>query len=138
MQTFLPYPSFLDSVKCLDYRRLGKQRIEAMQLVNSTLKLAQDPTVKVGWSNHPARTMWTGYLDALKLYHNMCIEEWVYRGYKNTMKLYDLPAHITLPHWIGREDFHSSHRSNLLRKDVIWYGQFGWSEPNNLEYVWPV
>lgn len=138
MQTFLPYPSFYDSVKSLDYRRLGKQRIEAMQLVNSTLKLAQDPNTKVGWANHPARTMWTGYLDALKTYHNMCIEEWVRRGYKNTMKLYELPSHITLPHWLGREDFHASHRSNLLRKDAIWYGQFGWSEPNNLEYVWPV
>jgi hypothetical protein len=26
MQTFLPYPSFVKSAKCLDYRRLGKQR----------------------------------------------------------------------------------------------------------------
>ncbi len=29
MQTFLPYKSFENSVKSLDYRRLGKQIVEA-------------------------------------------------------------------------------------------------------------
>lgn len=137
MQTFLPYPSFYDSLKVLDNKRLGKQRLEAMQLVNSTLKLAADPNTKVGWANHPARTMWRGYLDALKMYHNLAIQEWIIRGFKNTMKTYEVPEVITLPHWLGREDFHASHRSNLIRKDPIWYGQFGWTEPNNIEYVWP-
>lgn len=137
MQTFLPYPDFYDSLACLDYRRLGKQRVEAMQLVNSTLKLAQDPTAKVGWHNHPARTMWTGYLDALKLYHNLAIDEWVRRGYKNTMKQYDLPDQIILPPWVGNERLHASHRSNLLRKDPIHYGKFNWSEPDNIPYFWP-
>jgi hypothetical protein len=137
MQTFLPYHNFYDSLACLDYRRLGKQRVEAMQLVNSTLKLAQDPNAKVGWSNHPARTMWTGYLDALKLYHNLAIEEWVRRGYKNNMQLYVLPSQITLPHWVGNERLHASHRSNLLRKDPVHYGQFGWAEPDNIPYFWP-
>ncbi|MFJ6723199.1 pyrimidine dimer DNA glycosylase/endonuclease V, partial [Streptomyces sp. NPDC091259] len=28
MQTFLPYPGFLDSATVLDPRRLGKQRVE--------------------------------------------------------------------------------------------------------------
>ena len=88
MQTFLPYPDFVQSAKALDYRRLGKQRLEAMQLVNSTNKLADNPNAKVGWMNHPARFMWIGYMDALKLYHNVCIQEWVARGYNNNMKLY--------------------------------------------------
>jgi len=138
MQTFLPYPSFYESLKVLDNKRLGKQRLEAMQLVNSTLKLEVDPNAKIGWANHPARTMWRGYLDALKLYHNLSINEWVSRGFNNTMKLYDLPSTVTLPPWIGRDDVHASHRSNLIRKDPIWYGKFGWSEPSTLEYVWPV
>jgi len=138
MQTFLPYPSFYESLKVLDNKRLGKQRLEAMQLVNSTLKLEVDPNAKIGWANHPARTMWRGYLDALKLYHNFSINEWISRGFNNTMKLYDLPSTVTLPPWIGRDDVHASHRSNLIRKDPIWYGKFGWSEPSTLEYVWPV
>jgi hypothetical protein len=115
MQTFLPYPDFVSSVKALDYRRLGKQRVEAMQLVNSTNKLAANPSAKVGWANHPARTMWRGYLPALKLYHNVCIQEWIDRGYNNTMKYY-----------------------NLLRKDPSYYSVHGWTEPDNIEYFWPV
>lgn len=109
-----------------------------MQLVNSTLRLSAHPNAKVGWANHPARTMWRGYLDALKHYHNLAIQEWIIRGFKNTMKTYEIPEMITMPPWIGRQDVHSSHRSNLLRKDPIWYGQFGWTEPNNIKYVWPV
>ena len=35
MQTFLPYPNFADSLDCLDYRRLGKQRVEAFQIINA-------------------------------------------------------------------------------------------------------
>ena len=138
MQTFLPYPSFYESLKVLDNKRLGKQRLEAMQLVNSTLKLEATPNAKIGWANHPARTMWRGYLDALKMYHNLAIQEWIIRGFKNTMKTYEIPEVVTLPHWIGREDVHASHRSNLIRKDPIWYGKFGWSEPSTMEYVWPV
>jgi len=33
MQTFLPYPDLRDSVACLDNKRLGKQRVEAMQIL---------------------------------------------------------------------------------------------------------
>ena len=35
MQTFLPYPDFRESLESLDYKRLGKQRVEALQLVKS-------------------------------------------------------------------------------------------------------
>ena len=35
MQTFLPYPSFEESAKVLDWRRLGKQRVEGMQIINA-------------------------------------------------------------------------------------------------------
>ena len=50
MQTFLPYKSFKDSFKVLDYRRLGKQRVEAYQILNVLL----GRTKTKGWSNHPA------------------------------------------------------------------------------------
>jgi hypothetical protein len=136
MQTFLPYPCFRRSVESLDNKRLGKQRVEAMQLVNATIKIQSGEVVK-GWANHPARIMWDGKLDALKLYHNLAIVEWCRRGFRNTMKLFDLPDRIELPWWIFYEDFHSSHRSNLLRKDPTWYGRYGWVEPNNLPYIWP-
>lgn len=134
MQTFLPYPDFLQSVKVLDYRRLGKQRVETFQVLNILL----DRTPTKGWRNHPVTRMWTGYEEALKLYQNLTIEEWVKRGYKNTMQLEQLDyKRITLPPWFGQKEFHRSHRSNLLRKDFEYYSQF-FDEPADLEYYWPV
>ena len=63
MQTFLPTSNFAESAKYLDYRRLGKQRVEVLQLLNSFHK----PNYK-GWKNHPAREMWRGYENALVMY----------------------------------------------------------------------
>ena len=131
MQTFLPYKSFRESAKVLDWRRLGKQRVEGMQIINAI----ENPK-KQGWQNHPATIMWTPYVPALKLYTNVIIQEWMSRGYNNNMKFYDLGNKMTKPHWIGKEELHSSHRANLLRKDSEWYGQFNWSENSESPYVW--
>lgn len=134
MQTFLPYPSFQDSIKVLDYRRLGKQRVETFQVLN--ILLERTPTK--GWRNHPVTRMWTGYEEALKLYQNYTIMEWIDRGYKNTMKLEDVDHNnIILPAWFGDDKLHKSHRSNLLRKDYEYYVQY-FDEPSDLEYYWPV
>lgn len=131
MQTFLPYPSFELSAQALDYRRLGKQRVEALQILNAIY-------YKTRWINHPATKMWVGFEDALTLYKNVCIKEWVRRGYKNTMKIDVVSNDILLPNWFGNNDFHAAHRSNLLRKNIAYYKKFGWTEPDNLAYVWPV
>ena len=52
------------------------------------------------------------------------------------MKFYDLGNRMTKPHWIGKEEFHSSHRANLLRKDYEYYSKFGWKEDLGNPYVW--
>jgi hypothetical protein len=134
MQTFLPYPDFYESAKCLDWRRLGKQRVEGMQLLNAT--------PGKGWYNHPARKMWAGYENALKHYVNCMINEWVYRGYKNKMLLYFIEEPILYPPWYLNQEILNkviqSHRSNLLRKDSEFYGIFNWGVPSNLPYYWPV
>ena len=101
MQTFLPYPDFAASTAVLDDVRLGKQGVEAYQIVRTLLEIAS------GWRHHPAVRMWRGHTDAL-------------------------------PPWLGTESLHASHRSNLLRKDPDWYGRFGWTEPPDLPYIWPV
>lgn len=132
MQTFLPYASFNLSAKCLDWRRLGKQRVECKQILNALV--AQSG----GWRNHPAVLMWRGFEEALKQYSNIMIREWVERGYNNNMELYPIQkVNLVYPSWLGLDEFHASHRSNLLRKDPVHYGQFGWTEPDNLEYYWP-
>lgn len=133
MNVFLPYPNIPKSVMCLDNKRLGKQRVEALCLI----KCLRGETK--GWRNHPAAKMFEHNIDFLTSYMNCCIFEWVIRGFKNTMKThsYFYNRDIFFPPWLGNEEFHASHRSNLLRKDPIWYGKFGWTEPNNLKYVWP-
>jgi hypothetical protein len=133
VQTFLPYNDFQKSVEVLDYRRLGKQRVETFQVLN--ILLERTPTK--GWRNHPVTIMWTGYETALKAYQNITIREWARRGYKNNMSYEDLSGEtIIMPPWFGDDRFHKSHRSNLLRKDFEYYSNH-FTEPVDIEYFWP-
>lgn len=146
MQTFLPYSCFSRSLKTLDYRRLGKQRVEAFQLLvangdewaiaERTRRTGKTGPPK-GWTNHPAAIMWRGYNDALRHYYNLSIREWIRRGYNNTMREAPIPVCIELPSWLGNQLFHASHRSNLLRKDPEFYSKNNWTEGPDIEYVWP-
>lgn len=79
MQTFLPYPDFQRVAETLDWRRLGKQRVEARQILTALQKGG-------AWHKHPAVLMWRGFEAALGLYSDYMIREWVKRGYRNNMK----------------------------------------------------
>ena len=143
MQTFLPYPDFSESAKCLDYRRLGKQRLEAKQIINLLEKHDQGVDItKLPWGNHPAVKMWLGHTLALKCYYNTILDEWISRGYNNTMLHYQIldsnPLHpiFSYPNWLGNPSFHDSHKSNLYRKDPSYYNQFS-HLPSDLPYLWP-
>ena len=130
MQTFLPYEDFQKSAQVLDYRRLGKQRVEGMQII----KAIENPKPQ-GWKKHPIVKMWTPYVPALKQYTNIIITEWIGRGYNNNMEFYDID-NVEYPDWLGDERFHSSHRANLLRKDFDYYSQYKWRENSESPYVW--
>lgn len=132
MQTFLPYEDFTKSARCLDYRRLGKQRVEARQIYN----IVSGKRTTGGWVNHPAVLMWKGFSNLLAYYHNEMIDEWIKRGYKNTMEYLNVPPSITQPLWLGEQDFHDSHKSNLLRKDPEFYSQYNWKVSADLPYIW--
>ena len=134
MQTFLPYANFQKSAACLDNRRLGKQRVEAVQILNVLTGK------RTGWKHHPAVLMWAGYEKALRQYLRAVILEWRRRGFKNSIRI---PREVALlpceiPRWIGNRRFHSSHRSNLLRKDPQYYGKIGWKVDLDLPRYWPV
>jgi len=129
MQTFLPYPDFKKSLRALDYRRLGKQRVETYQIIR-TIKYGG------GYRNHPAVKMWRGHINALKLYYNISLDEWIGRGYRNNMQKMPIRGRIAYPQWFGKNCFHAAHRSNLLRKDPVYYGKFDWKESSNLPYLW--
>lgn len=135
MQTFLPYADFHHSASILDNRRLGKQRVETLQILNALT----NPTY--GWQSHPATRMWRGYVPALVHYGLAICDEWIRRGFNDTCTdkiLAHLPdTDVIFPDWLGSIPFHTSHQSNLLRKDPTHYSQY-FTVPDDLPYVWPV
>jgi hypothetical protein len=162
MQTFLPYPDYAESARVLDNRRLGKQRVECLQILNVLAKgeyicdQCKEPwheyiplkckckfssPKRTPWYNHPAVQMWEGYETSLIAYGQAICAEWMHRGFKDTCWA-KITGHVTSgqkevkPDWIS-DALCASHRSNLLRKDPVWYSQFCWTESPDLPYVWP-
>jgi len=140
MQTFLPYSSFTKTARALDYRRLGKQRVETKQIL---LALTGEST---GWRNHPATKMWDGYELVLCYYGMSMSAEWIRRGYVDnlfpwfTAKMEELlqngDEYNGLPWFIKNEAFHRSHQSTLLRKAPEFYSEIFSDVPDNLPYIW--
>lgn len=134
VNTFLPSPDFRESAKLLDYRRLGKQRVEAWQILQALLGRT------IGWKNHPASKMWRGHERILCEYGIAVCDEWISRGYRDSLRPRFVELMATLPEcevpeWLGRHDFHRSHQSNLKRKDPE---KYPFNVPGNLPYYWPV
>jgi hypothetical protein len=149
VQTFLPYPDFERSLRTLDPKRLGKQRVETIQVVRALTRPGY------GWANHPAVLMWKGFEEALGRYGFTCCEVWLELGFGDTCAATigaDLRAagvtHVRtqqelaeaggLPPWLGDEDLHRSHRSALVRKDPEHYRPLFPDVPDDLPYLWPV
>lgn len=135
VNTFLPRPDFSLSAKDLDNKRLGKQRVEAFQILKANLGLTQ------GWRNHPAAVMWRGYEGTLCNYTLAICDEWIGRGYKDSIRIQvtkimeDLPEEtFEVPWWLGSHELHESHQSNLRRKDPIYYT---YEVADDLSYKWP-
>jgi hypothetical protein len=201
MQTFLAYPNFIGSAKVLDIKRLNKQRVENLQIMQTLLRkkvlgtahfehtgafhtayydrdhvevpleyldtfdywtTEQKPVMVMAesskeswyvedyenpaWRNHPAVLMWAGYENVLLEYQRAICNEWTDRTFSDsclakTEFLYNAVRPLTkagIPDWIGDEEFHRSHQSNLLRKNHAYYEQFFPDVPDNLPYLWPV
>jgi hypothetical protein len=138
MQTFLPYSDFEETARVLDYRRLGKQRVETYQLLRALNGETR------GWVNHPAARMWDGFESGLAYYGMVICEEWRRRGYKDQMleRLTELwiqhGKNFDMPPWLGDGEFHLSHQSNLVRKMPEYYGPLFPGVSADLEYIWPV
>jgi hypothetical protein len=148
MQTFLPYPDYARCAAVLDLRRLGKQRVEALQILRAIT------VPNYGWRHHPAAKMWKGYEEALGAYGVAICREWCRRGHADTCDVkiraelaalgitmvreqLELKEAGELPPWLGDEAFHRSHRSSLLNKDPEWYRDVFTDVPPDLPYVWP-
>jgi hypothetical protein len=126
----------------LDRQRLGKQRVEVLQIHNALTGQSK------GWTNHPATRMWRGYEPSLVRYGIAMCYQWKARGYNDTL----LPRFIAMlneyreaghpnqyihPSWLYRQEIIDSHRSNLIRKMPEHYGKL-WRVADDLPYIWPV
>lgn len=138
MQTFLPYDSFSRSAGVLDQARLGKQRVETLQVLRALV------IPDYGWQSHPAMKMWMGYVPALTAYGLAMTKEWIARGHADTVyeQLLEFApesdgADVVLPPWFGDAAFHESHRSNLILKSPDVYGPLFPDTRAGLPYVWP-
>ncbi|GAA2759117.1 MSMEG_6728 family protein [Actinopolymorpha rutila] len=149
MQTFLPYADFAASARVLDQRRLGKQRVEALQVLRGLT------VPDYGWRHHPVVRMWTGYPEALVRYGLEVCRVWTGTGRQDTCaagpradlaqstgreEVREQPVLADageLPPWLGDPDFHRGHQSALVRKDTERYAELFPGVPPDLPYVWP-
>ena len=140
MQTFLISENPIETAKILDNKRLGKQRVEAIQIAYALL----GHTKSNAWKNHPAVLMWKGrewFL--IHRYLRAILVNWETRGYKNYKcsqhfdNLFNLTRNFpqNTPYWFCKK-FFDSHKSNLMRKNSNYYYWPG--IPADLPYYWPV
>ena len=149
MQTFVPYSDFEASARALDVKRLGKQRVEVIQIVRAL-------TIPgYGWASHPAVLMWKGYEEALGRYGLTMCDVWLELGFGDTCAAtiaYDLrligietirsygelAEADALPAWLFDPDVHRSHQSSLVRKDPDHYRPLFPDVPDDIAYLWPM
>ena len=129
VNTFITSWDVDEIAKTLDYRRLGKQRVEAYQIWRALTGVTK------GWRNHPATLAWQGHTCALAMYTNAMICEWKNRGYNNTMQFLPHCKNPRFPEWWGREDVRISHMASLNHKKPDFYK---FDVPEFEGYVWPV
>lgn len=144
-QTFITDHDMRQSAQNLDDKRLGKQRVEAIQ-IGYCLLIAEN-----NWKNHPAVKMWNGWEPFLVYqYLRDTMLEWDKRGFQNLKCLdhfskldlavrvrYGRNCIVEKPTWIT-DAFILSHKSNLIRKNPKFYRPvFGNDIPDNLPYIWP-
>lgn len=139
MQTFVPMGAdFHANAEVLDMRRLGKQRVEGLQILYAITG------AKSGWRNHPIVKMWDGYELALFEYVAAMCDEWTSRGYKDTCRdkaheaVLTIRKPLVMPEWLADPEVAVSHKSNLIRKLPEHYGVLWPGVPDNLPYKWVI
>lgn len=127
--------TFAVVAQSLDNKRLGKQRVEAYQILNSLTGKSN------GWTTHPATKMWQGHEWQLANYGYEICGEWINRGFSDSLEIrfweymnQNHESHTPKPWWCRDPLLHLTHQSNLMRKAPDFYT---YQVPDNIPYVWP-
>lgn len=160
MQVFVPLPDIEASVQALDVPRLGKQRVEALQMLSSLAGKS------AGWLDHPAARMWAGYEQGLLSYAAACclrvrslgwVDHVLEQVYERQADFGHLIHDPPLPPWWGGP-VHASHRARLIVKEHyrgegshyadLWPDDYDHvmsrvergtiTQEQDAEYVWPI
>ena len=137
VNVFITSTNLEECARNLDYRRLGKQRLECIEIIEGD-----------SWKNHPCYLMWKNNKEALKIYFNHILREWISRGFQNSLAFYSIDESkaqfyditydentylttisnpkinensILFPKWFCWKPLILSQRASLLRKDEVYY-----------------
>lgn len=141
MITFCPIPDLEGIARLLDDARLNAQRTEA----GAILKWLRNPERYARFQKSGYCTMWQGHEEALAVYYNAMLREWLRRGGKTVVSDFDDSVlgredEVDFPSWWKDERLHTNHRVALLCKDPEHYGQFfceAMPEDRVYNYIWP-
>lgn len=141
MQVFLPYKDPAKTAQCLDNKRLGKQRLECLQILFVGYNIMGYWEIPNYIFSHPTYELWKTNLDwLLTFYLSAIMREWqIIRGFNNekcwraymyinekinwSYKIpweYPIEWHKYLPPFI-KMDFCKKHQQLLLKKDYEYY-----------------
>lgn len=149
VQTWLPYPNYAESARVLDTRRLSRQRVEVVEIMDVLHEVNQQSE----YYDHPVIEMWRGYEPQLCEYGMVMCEEYQTRNRTRAGKIVNTrvtdliswhldcatSGEFTLskPPWFGDVQLHLSHQSNLVRENPDHYWKFFSGVPNDLPVIWP-
>jgi len=146
MQTFITHKNMAISAKNLDNKRLGKQRVEALQIFECLMVKESKSYKNKSMRNHKAVKMWKGYEKfLLEVYITEILFEWqIIRGFKNIKCLskykkymkYTEKQSLVKPLWITNE-FIESHRSSLIEKNPQHYKTLFPNTIEKVKCIWP-
>ena len=132
MQVFHPYKSALKSIQCLDNSRMGKQRLECIQILLANNNIDTEWEVPKSVPPHKNVVLWKNYSGYLFYYLGILLNEWEDRGMKNFVcrgmyeklrNIYGLQENTKRPRFIDNK-FIQTQRLSLLNKKMEHYYKF--------------
>jgi len=153
MQTFIVAPTFKETAKLLDNKRLGKQRVETKQIILTNQKFHAyrsnytplSVPSNLAWRNHPAVVMWRGYETMLALYGAAMCKEWIARGYADSLLSFFenivIKGVLEYPSWLTNPSTMDAviltHQQSLVFKDPTHYSPLFPGVKALYGYYWP-